>query len=108
MHKTLKAFKTIQRLFRVRQEYKRFQTIRRSVVKIQRAMRRKWAREKFKKLKRAVVKIQTWWRKCYYQSKFRKVTQAAAMINRVARGMRARKEILKLKKIKAIIEVNLA
>lgn len=106
MKKCVSSFKTIQRLYRVGKEYKQFQKIRKSVREIQRAIRRKLARERMNKLRKGAIKVQAYWRKCYYQSKYRMIIKSAKLVNRVARGFLTRLAALRLKKVKAIIEVR--
>ena len=60
------------------------------------------------KFKKGVIKAQTFFRKCYYQGKFRKMLKAAVRINRFARGFLSRLQAFRLKKVKAIIDVDTA
>ena len=100
----LRGIRTIQNLFRVREIARKFQKTKSSTKRLQRWYKTVLQRRKFQKAQLVVRMIQAWWKMKFYSLRHKQLKTSAKLINRVARGLLARKESRKLKFIQGIVD----
>ena len=105
LKKIIHNYSVLQKLWRVRVEYKKFQNIKKSIRKIQRWYHKKYMKKLSKKYRHACISIQSYFRRVSAIEVYEIQLEKVLMIQRVIKGGIERIRFRKYKAMRKIVLV---